>query len=154
MIKASESIARRLIKGDIVIYESIVYPGVTVDEMVPVIERISGLKYNEDFFVRYSPERINPGDKEHTVQKNLKVTSGSTPEAAKLIDSLYKDVIVAGTHLASSIKVAEAAKVIENTQGDINIAFVNELSKIFNLLGIDTLEVLEAAGTKWNFLPF
>ena len=154
MIMASETIAKVLKKGDFVIYESTVYPGVTEEEMVPILEDISGLTYNKDFFLGYSPERINPGDKEHTVTKILKVTSGSTPEAAKFIDSLYKEVIVAGTHLASSIKVAEAAKVIENSQRDINIAFVNELSKIFNLLGIDTLEVLEAAGTKWNFLPF
>jgi UDP-N-acetyl-D-galactosamine dehydrogenase len=154
MIKASETVAKVMKKGDVVIYESTVYPGVTEDEMVPILKELSGLTYNEDFFVGYSPERINPGDKEHTVTKILKVTSGSTPESAKFIDDLYKDVIVAGTHLASSIKVAEAAKVIENSQRDINIAFVNELSKIFNLLGIDTLEVLEAAGTKWNFLPF
>jgi UDP-N-acetyl-D-galactosamine dehydrogenase len=154
MIKASETIAKVMKNGDVVIYESTVYPGVTEDEMVPVLEKLSGLKYNEDFFVGYSPERINPGDKEHTVTKILKVTSGSTPESSKFIDNLYKKVIVAGTHLVSSIKVAEAAKVIENSQRDINIAFVNELSKIFNLLGIDTLEVLEAAGTKWNFLPF
>lgn len=154
MIKASETVAKVLKKGDVVIYESTVYPGVTEDEMVPILEEKSGLKFNQDFFVGYSPERINPGDKEHTVTKILKVTSGSTPESARFIDDLYKRVIVAGTHLASSIKVAEAAKVIENSQRDINIAFVNELSKIFNLLGIDTLEVLEAAGTKWNFLPF
>lgn len=154
MIKASETVAKVMKKGDVVIYESTVYPGVTEDEMVPILEKLSGLKFNEDFFVGYSPERINPGDKEHTVTKILKVTSGSTPESAKFIDDLYKEVIVAGTHLASSIKVAEAAKVIENSQRDINIAFVNELSKIFTLLGIDTLEVLEAAGTKWNFLPF
>jgi UDP-N-acetyl-D-galactosamine dehydrogenase len=154
MIKASESVAKVLKIGDVVIYESTVYPGVTEDEMVPILENLSGLKYNEDFFVGYSPERINPGDKEHTVTKILKVTSGSTPESAKFINDLYKEIVVAGTHLASSIKVAEAAKVIENSQRDINIAFVNELSKIFNLLGIDTLEVLEAAGTKWNFLPF
>ena len=154
MIKASETVAKVLKIGDVVIYESTVYPGVTEDEMVPILQNLSGLKLNEDFFVGYSPERINPGDKEHTVTKILKVTSGSTPESAKFIDNLYKEVIVAGTHLASSIKVAEAAKVIENSQRDINIAFVNELSKIFNLLGIDTLEVLEAAGTKWNFLPF
>lgn len=153
MIKASETVTKVMKKGDVIIYESTVYPGVTEEEMVPILET-SGLKYNEDFFVGYSPERINPGDKEHTVTKILKVTSGSTPESAKFIDDLYKEVIVAGTHLASSIKVAEAAKVIENSQRDINIAFVNELSKIFNLLGIDTLEVLEAAGTKWNFLPF
>jgi UDP-N-acetyl-D-galactosamine dehydrogenase len=138
----------------IIIYESTVYPGVTEDEMVPVLERVSGLTYNEDFFVGYSPERINPGDKEHTVTKILKVTSGSTPEIAEFIDQLYKSIITAGTHKAPSIKVAEAAKVIENSQRDINIAFVNELSKIFNLMGIDTLEVLEAAGTKWNFLKF
>lgn len=154
MIKASQTISKFLKKGDVVIYESTVYPGVTEDEMVPILENLSGLIYNEDFFVGYSPERINPGDKEHTVTKILKVTSGSTPESAEFIDNLYKEVIIAGTHLASSIKVAEAAKVIENSQRDINIAFVNELSKIFNLLGIDTLEVLEAAGTKWNFLPF
>ncbi len=154
MIKASETIAAHLSKGDIVIYESTVYPGVTEDEMVPVLERVSNLKYNLDFFCGYSPERINPGDKEHTVTKILKVTSGSTPEIAELVDRLYNSVITAGTHKASSIKVAEAAKVIENSQRDINIAFVNELSKIFNLIGIDTHEVLNAAGTKWNFLPF
>jgi UDP-N-acetyl-D-galactosamine dehydrogenase len=152
--KASETIGQVLKKGDYVIYESTVYPGATEDDCVPVLERVSGLKFNEDFFVGYSPERINPGDKEHTVTKILKVTSGSTPEAARVIDDLYKSVIVAGTHLAPSIKVAEAAKVIENSQRDINIAFVNELSKIFSRLGIDTTEVLEAAGTKWNFLPF
>lgn len=154
MIKASETVAARMKKGDVIIYESTVYPGVTEDECVPVLEQISGLKFNEDFYVGYSPERINPGDKEHTVTKILKVTSGSTPESAQYVDSLYNEVIVAGTHLASSIKVAEAAKVIENSQRDINIAFVNELSKIFNLIGIDTHEVLEAAGTKWNFLKF
>lgn len=154
MITASEAIARVLKKGDLVIYESTVYPGVTEEECVPVLEQNSGLKYNEDFFAGYSPERINPGDKEHTVTKILKVTSGSTPEVANYVDDLYKSVITAGTHKASSIKVAEAAKVIENSQRDVNIAFVNELSKIFNLLGIDTQEVLEAAGTKWNFLPF
>jgi UDP-N-acetyl-D-galactosamine dehydrogenase len=154
MIKASETIARILKKGDIVIYESTVYPGVTEEEMVPVLERVSGLKFNEDFFCGYSPERVNPGDKEHTVTKILKVTSGSTPEIADVIDGIYKSIITAGTHKASSIKVAEAAKVIENSQRDINIAFVNELSKIFNLMGIDTNEVLEAAGTKWNFLKF
>lgn len=154
MIKASEMIAKILKKGDVVIYESTVYPGVTEDECVPVLESISGLKYNEDFFAGYSPERINPGDKEHTVTKILKVTSGSTPEVAEYVDQLYKSVITAGTHKASCIKVAEAAKVIENSQRDINIAFVNELSKIFNLMGVDTQEVLEAAGTKWNFLPF
>lgn len=154
LIKASESIGKVLKKGDYVVYESTVYPGVTEDECVPVLEKISGLKMNEDFFVGYSPERINPGDKERTVTKILKVTSGSTPEAAELIDNLYKEVIIAGTHKAPSIKVAEAAKVIENSQRDINIAFVNELAKIFNRLGIDTQSVLEAAGTKWNFLPF
>jgi UDP-N-acetyl-D-galactosamine dehydrogenase len=154
MIKASETIAAFLKKGDIVIYESTVYPGVTEDEMVPVLERVSCLKLNEDFYCGYSPERINPGDKEHTVTKILKVTSGSTPEIATVVDELYKSIITAGTHKAPSIKVAEAAKVIENSQRDINIAFVNELSKIFNLIGIDTNDVLEAAGTKWNFLKF
>jgi UDP-N-acetyl-D-galactosamine dehydrogenase len=154
MIKASETIAGLLQKGDVVIYESTVYPGVTEEEMVPVLERISGLQYNVDFFCGYSPERINPGDKEHTVTKILKVTSGSTPEIADLVDELYRSIIVAGTYKASSIKVAEAAKVIENSQRDINIAFVNELAKIFNKLGLDTQEVLEAAGTKWNFLKF
>jgi len=154
MIKASESIAMFLKKGDIVIYESTVYPGVTEDEMVPVLERESGLVYNVDFYCGYSPERINPGDKAHTVTKILKVTSGSTPEIADFIDDVYKSIITAGTHKASSIKVAEAAKVIENSQRDINIAFVNELAKIFNLMEIDTHAVLEAAGTKWNFLPF
>ncbi|MCH7412074.1 nucleotide sugar dehydrogenase [Belliella sp. R4-6] len=154
MLKASEALAKVLKKGDVVIYESTVYPGVTEEECVPVLERISGLKFNVDFYAGYSPERINPGDKEHTVTKILKVTSGSTPEIATYVDDLYKSVIVAGTHKASSIKVAEAAKVIENSQRDINIAFVNELSKIFNLLDIDTQEVLAAAGTKWNFLNF
>ncbi|WP_293016079.1 nucleotide sugar dehydrogenase, partial [Mongoliibacter sp.] len=154
MLKASETIGKMLKKGDVVIYESTVYPGVTEEECVPVLEKFSGLRFNEDFFAGYSPERINPGDKEHTVAKILKVTSGSTPEVADYVDDLYKTVITAGTHKASSIKVAEAAKVIENSQRDINIAFVNELSKIFNLLGIDTHEVLEAAGTKWNFLKF
>jgi UDP-N-acetyl-D-glucosamine/UDP-N-acetyl-D-galactosamine dehydrogenase len=154
MIKASEAIASVLKRNDIVIYESTVYPGVTEEEMVPVLEKVSGMKYNVDFYCGYSPERINPGDKEHTVTKILKVTSGSTPEVADYVDDLYKSIIVAGTHKASSIKVAEAAKVIENSQRDINIAFVNELAKIFNLMGIDTHEVLEAAGTKWNFLKF
>ena len=154
LFKASETIGKVLKKGDVVIYESTVYPGVTEDECVPVLERCSGLKFNKDFFAGYSPERINPGDKKHTVTKILKVTSGSTPEIGKFVDNLYKSVIVAGTYLASSIKVAEAAKVIENSQRDINIAFVNELAKIFNKLNIDTTEVLEAAGTKWNFLPF
>lgn len=154
MVKASQTIASFLKKRDIVIYESTVYPGVTEDEMVPVLEQVSGLKYNVDFYCGYSPERINPGDKEHTVTKILKVTSGSTPDIANVVDELYKSIITAGTHKASCIKVAEAAKVIENSQRDINIAFVNELSKIFNLIGIDTNEVLEAAGTKWNFLKF
>lgn len=154
LYKASESVGKVLKKGDYVIYESTVYPGVTEDECVPVLEKVSGLKMNEDFYVGYSPERINPGDKEHTVAKILKVTSGSTPEAADVIDMLYKSVITAGTFKATSLRVAEAAKVIENSQRDINIAFVNELSKIFNRMGIDTHEVLEAAGTKWNFLPF
>ncbi len=154
LVKASESVGSVLKRGDVVIYESTVYPGVTEDECVPVLERVSGLKFNVDFSVGYSPERINPGDKEHTVTKIKKVTSGSTPEAAVFIDNLYKEVITAGTHMASSVKVAEAAKVIENSQRDINIAFVNELAKIFNRMDIDTLEVLEAAGTKWNFLPF
>lgn len=154
LYKASETVGKVLKKGDIVIYESTVYPGVTEEECVPVLEKISGLKFNVDFFAGYSPERINPGDKEHTVEKILKVTSGSTPEIGQKVNELYKSVIIAGTHLAPTIKVAEAAKVIENSQRDINIAFVNELAKIFNLLGIDTHEVLKAAGTKWNFLPF
>lgn len=154
LYKASETVAKVINKGDTVIYESTVYPGVTEEECIPVIERISGLKFNIDFFAGYSPERINPGDKQHTVEKIKKVTSGSTPEIGEKIDHLYSSVITAGTHLASSIKVAEAAKVIENSQRDINIAFVNELSKIFNLMGIDTQEVLDAAATKWNFLPF
>jgi UDP-N-acetyl-D-galactosamine dehydrogenase len=152
LIKASEAIGTLLKKGDIVIYESTVYPGVTEDECVPILEKFSGLLYNVDFFAGYSPERINPGDKEHTVTKILKVTSGSNPKIAEIVDKLYNTIIVAGTYKASSIKVAEAAKVIENSQRDINIAFVNELSKIFNLLDIDTNEVLEAASTKWNFL--
>lgn len=154
LLKASETVGSVLKKGDIVVYESTVYPGVTEDECVPVLEKSSGLKFNSDFFVGYSPERINPGDKTHTVTKILKVTSGSTPEIAEKIDELYKSIITAGTYKASSIKVAEAAKVIENSQRDINIAFVNELSKIFNLLNINTHDVLEAAGTKWNFLKF
>ncbi|WP_438966783.1 nucleotide sugar dehydrogenase [Flavobacterium sp.] len=154
LFKSSETVGKVLKKGDIVIYESTVYPGVTEEECVPVLERISGLKFNVDFFAGYSPERINPGDKEHTVEKILKVTSGSTPEIGVKVDELYKSVITAGTHLAPTIKVAEAAKVIENSQRDINIAFVNELAKIFNLLGINTQDVLEAAATKWNFLPF
>jgi len=154
LIKASESIGKILEKDDIVIYESTVYPGATEEVCVPVLEKFSALKFNEDFFCGYSPERINPGDKEHTVTKILKVTAGSTPEIAQKIDALYASVITAGTHLAPNIKVAEAAKVIENSQRDINIAFVNELAIIFNKLGIDTEAVLEAAGTKWNFLPF
>lgn len=154
LYKASETVGKVLKKGDIVIYESTVYPGATEEECIPVLERVSGLKFNVDFFAGYSPERINPGDKEHTVEKILKVTSGSTPEMGQKVDALYKSVITAGTHLAPTIKVAEAAKVIENSQRDINIAFVNELAKIFNLLEIDTHAVLEAAGTKWNFLPF
>lgn len=154
LIKASETVGKVLSKGDIVIYESTVYPGATEEECVPVLEQFSGLTFNEDFYCGYSPERINPGDKEHTFTTIKKVTSGSTPEIAKKVDDLYKMVVTAGTHLASSIKVAEAAKVIENSQRDINIAFVNELAVIFNRMGIDTTEVLEAAGTKWNFLPF
>lgn len=154
LYKSSETVGSVLKKGDIVIYESTVYPGVTEEECVPVLEKVSGLKYNIDFYAGYSPERINPGDKEHTVEKILKVTSGSTPEIGKRVDDLYKSVIIAGTHLAPTIKVAEAAKVIENSQRDINIAFVNELAKIFNLMQIDTQAVLKAAGTKWNFLPF
>jgi len=154
MLKASETIAPFLKKNDIVIYESTVYPGVTEEKMVPLLELRSGLKFNKDFYCGYSPERINPGDKEHTITKILKVTSGSTPQIAIKVDNLYKSIITAGTFMASSIKVAEAAKVIENSQRDINIAFVNEISKIFNLIGIDTLEVLQAAGTKWNFLNF
>lgn len=154
LYKSSESVGRVLKKGDIVVYESTVYPGATEEECIPVLEEFSNLKFNEDFFVGYSPERINPGDKEHTVEKILKVTSGSTPEIGEKVDGLYKSVITAGTHLAPTIKVAEAAKVIENSQRDINIAFVNELAKIFNKMDIDTHAVLEAAGTKWNFLPF
>jgi UDP-N-acetyl-D-galactosamine dehydrogenase len=154
LYKSSETVGKVLKKGDIVIYESTVYPGVTEEECVPVLEKFSGLTFNVDFFAGYSPERINPGDKEHTVDKILKVTSGSTPEIGHKVNQLYQSVITAGTHLAPSIKVAEAAKVIENSQRDINIAFVNELAKIFNILEIDTHSVLEAAGTKWNFLPF
>ncbi len=154
LYKASETVGKVLKKGDTVIYESTVYPGVTEEDCVPVLERESGLTFNTDFFAGYSPERINPGDKEHTVDKILKVTSGSTPEVAKKVNALYASVITGGTFLAASIKVAEAAKVIENSQRDINIAFVNELAKIFNLMKIDTSEVLAAAGTKWNFLPF
>lgn len=151
---ASETVGKVIGRGDVVVYESTVYPGVTEEECVPVVEKVSSLRLNEDFFAGYSPERINPGDKLHTVEKIKKVTSGSTPEAGEYINEVYGSVISAGTHLAPSIKVAEAAKVIENSQRDINIAFVNELSKIFNKMGIDTLDVLEAAGTKWNFLPF
>ncbi|BDD10067.1 UDP-glucose/GDP-mannose dehydrogenase [Fulvitalea axinellae] len=154
LYKASETVGKVLREGDIVIYESTVYPGVTEDECVPVLERFSGMKYNEGFYCGYSPERINPGDKEHTVTKIKKVTAGSTPEIGKVVDEIYRSVIVAGTHLAPNIKVAEASKVIENSQRDINIAFVNELAKIFNRMDIDTADVLEAAGTKWNFLPF
>ena len=154
IIKASESVGAVMTSGDIVIYESTVYPGATEEVCVPILEEISKLTFNKDFYVGYSPERINPGDKEHTVEKILKVTSGSTPEVANKIDALYGSIISAGTYLAPTIKVAEAAKVIENSQRDINIAFVNELAIIFNKLGIDTHEVLKAAGTKWNFLPF
>ena len=154
LIKASETVGKVIKKGDIVIYESTVYPGATEEDCIPVVEKISGLKFNVDFFAGYSPERINPGDKEHTVEKILKVTSGSTPEIGQVVNDIYKAVIIAGTHLAPTIKVAEAAKVIENSQRDINIAFVNELAKIFNLMDINTHDVLEAAGTKWNFLPF
>jgi UDP-N-acetyl-D-galactosamine dehydrogenase len=154
LLKASETVGRALKKGDIVIYESTVYPGCTEEDCVPVLERISGLKYNQDFFCGYSPERMNPGDKEHSVTKIKKVTAGSTPEIAKEVDALYASIIKAGTHLASSIRVAEASKIIENSQRDVNIAFVNELALIFERMGIDTREVLDAAATKWNFLPF
>ena len=151
---ASTTVGKVISEGDVVVYESTVYPGVTEDECIPVVEKVSGLRLNEGFFAGYSPERINPGDKQHTVEHIRKVTSGSTPEIGKYVNEVYASVIAAGTHLAPSIKVAEAAKVIENSQRDVNIAFVNELSKIFNKMGIDTLDVLEAAGTKWNFLPF
>ena len=154
LVKASEMLGKVVSKGDIIIYESTVYPGATEETCIPVVERVSGFTFNKDFFAGYSPERINPGDKEHRVTNILKVTSGSTPEVAEQVDQLYKSIIIAGTHKANSIKVAEAAKVIENTQRDVNIALINELSVIFNKLNIDTLEVLEAAGTKWNFLPF
>jgi UDP-N-acetyl-D-galactosamine dehydrogenase len=154
LIKASETIGKAIKKGDVVIYESTVYPGATEEDCIPVIERVSGLRYNEDFFAGYSPERINPGDKEHRLTTIRKVTSGSTPEIADFVNELYGTIVTAGTYKASSIRVAEAAKVIENTQRDLNIALVNELALIFNKLGIDTTEVLEAAGTKWNFLPF
>ena len=154
LLKASETVGAVLKPGDVVVYESTVYPGATEEDCVPVLERVSGLTFNKDFYAGYSPERINPGDKEHTVEKILKVTSGSTPEVGEKVNDLYKSVITAGTHLAPTIKVAEASKVIENSQRDINIAFVNELAKIFNLMDINTHDVLEAAGTKWNFLPF
>ncbi len=154
LIKASETVGKVLKKGDIVIYESTVYPGCTEEDCVPILEKQSGLKFNQDFYCGYSPERINPGDKEHRVTTIKKITSGSTPEIANLVDALYREIITAGTHKAESIKVAEAAKVIENTQRDLNIALINELSIIFDRLGIDTTEVLEAAGSKWNFLPF
>ncbi|MEZ5458673.1 MAG: Vi polysaccharide biosynthesis UDP-N-acetylglucosamine C-6 dehydrogenase TviB [Steroidobacteraceae bacterium] len=154
LVKASESVGRVLKRGDVVVYESTVYPGCTEEVCVPILERVSRLKFNKDFFVGYSPERINPGDKQHRVTHIRKVTSGSTPDTARFVDKLYGSIIKAGTHMASSIKVAEAAKVIENTQRDVNIALINELALIFNRLGIDTEEVLNAAGTKWNFLPF
>ncbi len=154
LVKASETAGKVISKGDIVVYESTVYPGATEEDCLPVVERVSGMKFNEDFFAGYSPERINPGDKLHTVEKIKKVTSGSTPEIGVIVNDVYSSVIEAGTHLAPTMKVAEAAKVIENSQRDINIAFVNELAKIFNKMGIDTQAVLEAAGTKWNFLPF
>lgn len=154
LVGASTTVGRVISKGNIVVYESTVYPGITEDECIPVVEKVSGLKYNVDFFAGYSPERINPGDKLHTVEHIKKVTSGSTPEIGKKVNEIYSSVITAGTHLAPTMKVAEAAKVIENSQRDINIAFVNELSKIFNKMGINTQDVLEAAGTKWNFLPF
>ena len=154
LVKASETVGAVLKKDDIVIYESTVYPGATEEECIPILEKVSGFVFNKDFYAGYSPERINPGDKEHTVEKILKVTSGSTPEVGEKVNDLYKSVITAGTHLAPTIKVAEASKVIENSQRDINIAFVNELAKIFNLMDINTHDVLEAAGTKWNFLPF
>ncbi|EBK2138047.1 nucleotide sugar dehydrogenase, partial [Salmonella enterica subsp. enterica serovar Enteritidis] len=154
LIKASETLGKIIKKDDIIVYESTVYPGATEEVCIPVIEKISGLVFNTDFFAGYSPERINPGDKEHRVTNIKKVTSGSTPEIAEIVDKLYGTIITAGTHKASSIRVAEAAKVIENTQRDLNIALINELAMIFNKLGIDTEEVLKAAGTKWNFLPF
>ena len=149
---ASETVGKVISKGDIVIYESTVYPGVTEEECLPVVERVSGLKFNEDFYAGYSPERINPGDKEHTVEKIVKVTSGSTPEIADIVDGLYNAVLINGTHKAPSIKVAEASKIIENSQRDVNIAFMNELAKIFNAMGIDTRDVIEAASSKWNFI--
>lgn len=152
LVKASETVGEVIGKGDIVVYESTVYPGVTEEKCLPVVEKVSGLKFNEDFFAGYSPERINPGDKEHTVEKIKKVTSGSTPEIADIVDHIYKSVLINGTHKASSIKVAEASKIIENSQRDVNIAFMNELAKIFNAMGIDTTEVIEAAASKWNFI--
>ena len=152
LIGASETVGKVISKGDIVVYESTVYPGVTEEECLPVVERVSGLKYNEDFFAGYSPERINPGDKEHTVEKIKKVTSGSTPEVADIVDAVYNAVLLNGTHKASSIRVAEASKIIENSQRDVNIAFMNELAKIFNAMGIDTRDVIEAASSKWNFI--
>lgn len=152
LIGASETVGQVISKGDIVVYESTVYPGVTEEECLPVVERVSGLKFNKDFFAGYSPERINPGDKEHTVEKIKKVTSGSTPEIADIVDSVYNSVLVNGTHKAPSIKVAEASKIIENSQRDVNIAFMNELAKIFNAMGIDTRDVIEAAASKWNFI--
>ena len=154
LVGASTTVGKVIAKGDVVVYESTVYPGVTEDECIPIVEKVSGLRFNKDFYAGYSPERINPGDKVHTVEHIMKVTSGSTPEIGAYVNEVYKEVITAGTHLAPSIKVAEAAKVIENSQRDINIAFVNELAKMFNRMGIDTQDVLEAAGTKWNFLPF
>jgi len=154
LIKASETVGKVIKKGDIIVYESTVYPGATEEDCVPILEKLSGLKFNKDFYCGFSPERINPGDKVHTLTTIKKITSGSTPESAEIIDSVYKKIIKAGTHKASSIRVAEAAKVIENSQRDINIAFVNELAVLFDRMGIDTIEVLEAAGTKWNFLPF
>ena len=152
LLSASETVAKVISKGDIVIYESTVYPGVTEEECLPVVEKLSGLKFNQDFFAGYSPERINPGDKEHTVEKIIKVTSGSTPEIADVVDGLYNSVLLNGTHKAPSIKVAEASKIIENSQRDVNIAFMNELAKIFNAMGIDTRDVIEAASSKWNFI--
>ncbi len=152
LVKASETVGKVISKGDIVIYESTVYPGVTEEECLPVVERVSGMKFNEDFFAGYSPERINPGDKEHTVEKIKKVTSGSTPEVAKIVNDMYNSVLINGTHLAPSIKVAEASKIIENAQRDVNIAYFNELAKIFNAMGIDTNDVIEAAASKWNFI--
>lgn len=152
LLGASETVGKVIAKGDIVVYESTVYPGVTEEECLPVVERISGLKFNEDFFAGYSPERINPGDKEHTVEKIKKVTSGSTPEIADIVDQVYNSVLVNGTHKAPSIKVAEASKIIENSQRDVNIAFMNELARIFNVMGIDTHDVIEAAASKWNFI--